>query len=762
MKIAFAAIIKGTDEEADLLSQLLASVRNYVDAAYITITQKNDRVEEVAKFYDCNVSYFEWCNDFAKARNYNFSQVPGEFDYILWADADDTFKGLSELKQYIIDNPADAYAMYYHYEFDKYGLPTVVHPKTQVVKNDGTFKWAGKIHEDLQTDRDISLLMLDGVVRVHHTTNERANQSAQRNMEIAKENMTGDPRDHWNLANAYIGKNEYKNAIEQFKVFLDVSGSEIERYTAMLRVAMMYLHLGDTLHADEYARKAIAVRYDFPDAYYMLGAIQKQSGDKYEAIQSILEGMKKKPPVRSSIVFNPRDYDYNPLMQLASLYWDIGKAKEARVCIEKCIEVQPENENLEAMLNEAKAEEKLQKTVFKHAEVLQKLDGDEFMRKYNSLRKDVREHPILLQIKNIKFVRTETSGKDITYYCGQTPPWTPDTLKTKGVGGSEEAVINLAREWAKNGYNVIVYNNCTEETVYDGVLYRPWYLFNYRDKQDILVLWRSLRMLDYDINASKIFVDVHDAISPAEFLPKRLDKITKVMLKSKAHRDLFPNIPGDKVVIVPNGIDMTMFDGEKERDIYHIINTSSPDRSLSALVRIFPKIKAKEPRARMSWAYGWDIFDIFHKKDKEKMEWKQRMVAEMERAGIENMEKIDHKRIAELNMSAGVYLYPTHFYEIDCVSVRKAQIAGCMPVTSDFAALKTTNKHGIKVKTSYDKDNWCPLYAFDFADDESLDDEYVEAVLHTFKHTNREQMQVWGRMFTPEYVAGIWIEQFKA
>jgi tetratricopeptide (TPR) repeat protein len=759
MKIAFCAIIKGTDKEAGLLSNLLSSVAPYVDGIFITVTQPNETVVGVAEMYNAHVSHFTWTNDFSEARNFNFAQVPPEYDYIMWGDADDEFDGLLKLKELMEANRVDGYVMDYIYDHDKYGMPTVVHPKTMIVANDGTFVWKGKIHEDMDTSRDVSLMKFENIKRIHKTNKERVSESAVRNMEIAKSNLTGDPRDLWNLANAYTGTGEYDKAIETFLNFIKVSGSELERYMALLRVANMYLSLGDSISAEDYARKAIGLFYNYPDGYHTLAQVQKAQGLKKEAIKSSLEGLNKKAPTDSAIVYNPRDYDYNPLMTLAHLYWDTAQFEKARVCLEACAEIQPKNRSLDVMIKEADKEDQLQQKMIALVTEMQSMTDDEFNKKFDSLNDEEKTYPLMLQAKNLRFIKTKTSGKDLVYYCGQTTEWTPEILK-KGIGGSEEAVINLSKEWAKAGYNVTVYNNCGEGGVFDGVTYKPWYTYNYRDKQDILIVWRQLNLLDYDLNVGKIFVDIHDVIREGEFTPKRLAKIDKIFLKSDAHRELFPSVPDEKIVIVPNGMDTELFDEQKERDPYLIINTSSPDRALSALVRIFPKIKAKEPRAKMTWAYGFDIFDLLRKRDKEAMAWKKVMLKKMADAGIENLGKISHKEVADLTLSAGVMLYPTHFMEIDCVSARKAQLGGAHVVCTDFGALKTTVKYGYKIPTTYTKDNWCPPYSLDLADDPERDDEYVEAVLKAFENANRSDMQKWARTFTPSFVARNWQMHF--
>ena len=89
IKIALAMIVKGDDQEAVLLERCLASVSPFVDGIFVTITNlhgenTNTKCIEVANKYNAVVSNFEWVHDFSKARNFNFKQVPKDFDYIMW------------------------------------------------------------------------------------------------------------------------------------------------------------------------------------------------------------------------------------------------------------------------------------------------------------------------------------------------------------------------------------------------------------------------------------------------------------------------------------------------------------------------------------------------------------------------------------------------------------------------------------------------------------------------------------------------------
>src|SRR3990167_5448714 len=82
------------DEPTDMVGRAINSVKDYVDGIFITITKFKDsddssKLEKLLKKYNANISYFTWVYDFSAARNYNISQIPPEYLYLIWIDADD-------------------------------------------------------------------------------------------------------------------------------------------------------------------------------------------------------------------------------------------------------------------------------------------------------------------------------------------------------------------------------------------------------------------------------------------------------------------------------------------------------------------------------------------------------------------------------------------------------------------------------------------------------------------------------------------------
>jgi len=769
MKLALCLIVRGDDKEAELLARCLGYSASYVDGIFITITQPNEKVESVCNLYGAHISRFDWCDDFAKARNFNFSQVPKDYDYIFWLDADDAPRGLERLKDTIKKHKADAYSMMYLYAFDEERNPIVVHQKTRVIKNDGCVEWAGALHEDFKENRSVKRYHIEGIDILHLTDNQRVDLSKTRNLQVAEkmaQDKPNDPRSYWNLGNALRAKGEYERADMVFNAFLKMSKSDDEKYIVRLRMSENAFAQKKLAIAQEHAQYAIGLKPNYPDAYNLMGHICFEQKQYEKALDYFKQGLVKPTPTYQIIVYNPRDYDYTPMMAMAKCYFNLSLPQLALPLLEACLKIYPNNESIKKTVKIMRKESGKADKVLKIIGKLKKInDKNKLKRELDKLPDEFQSHPAICNIRNVHFIKQESSGKDLVIYCGYTEEeWNPETAEKKGIGGSEEAVINLSKELVKLGWNVEVYNNCGyREKQYNGVNFKPYWTWNPRDKQDITILWRHPRPIDYAIN-SKVYVDLHDVVPQGEFNEERLKKIEKIFVKSQAHRELFPDVPDDKFVIIPNGIDVSKFNYVVPKDPYLMLNTSSPDRSIGTLIELFKEVKKRVPQIKMRWAYGWNVFDSAHANDGQIMAWKADVMKRMdETEGWESLGRVNHDEVAKLYQEAVILAYPTEFYEIDCISVRKAQLAGCVPITTDFAALKETNKFGVKIHSEKTKDNWCKDYQYHFGlEDDQAKKEWVDKCVETLQNPpDTFDMRVWAKKFNWQAIAERWNDELK-
>lgn len=133
------------DEEKNL-PRALDSVKDLADEVIVVDTGSRDKTVDVARSFGAKVYFFEWCDDFSKARNESLSHAT--MDYILWLDADDEFerRRSKELKRSLSRYRDCAYHLVV-----RLVTPGSVEEclQTRVFPNRDEFRFEGRIHEQV-------------------------------------------------------------------------------------------------------------------------------------------------------------------------------------------------------------------------------------------------------------------------------------------------------------------------------------------------------------------------------------------------------------------------------------------------------------------------------------------------------------------------------------------------------------------------------------------------------------------------------------
>jgi hypothetical protein len=285
---------------------------------------------------------------------------------------------------------------------------------------------------------------------------------------------------------------------------------------------------------------------------------------------------------------------------------------------------------------------------------------------FDTLPSEIKSFPaVALWRKQQDWASAPPSGRDVVIYTGMGwEMWNPESAKT-GIGGSEEAVIYLARELSTLGWNVKVYgNHGTEPKDYDGVTYVPFWEWSPKEETDIFISWRDASIFDMDIRARKRYLWLHDTNAEADLSESRLEKIDKVIVLSKYHRSLYPNKPDEKFMLSANGIVPEQFNIDVPRNPKKCVYASAPDRGLHCLLQMWPKIREQVPDAELYWAYGWNTFDLAAASNPQLQVLKNEIQMMLRQPGVTELGRIGHKEVAKLMMSSALWLYPTMFTEI--------------------------------------------------------------------------------------------------
>ena len=189
----------------------------------------------------------------------------------------------------------------------------------------------------------------------------------------------------------------------------------------------------------------------------------------------------------------------------------------------------------------------------------------------------------------------------------------------------------------------------------------------------------------------------------------------------------------------------------KKRNLHRVIYTSSPDRGLDILLKLWPKVKEAVFDAELHNFYGWELFDMAYRNNPASMMWKEEVVK-----GLRQQDVYDHGRVPQEQLvselkKSGIWAYPTYFGEINCISALKAQYYGCEPVVINYAALRETVQFGRKVEGDiYEKET-----------QEAFVRELIDALTNPMSDEKRSEMSTWAEQFKWSEVAKTWNELFQ-
>ena len=281
---------------------------------------------------------------------------------------------------------------------------------------------------------------------------------------------------------------------------------------------------------------------------------------------------------------------------------------------------------------------------------------------------------------------------DVIFYTGGYP-FHGRTMEEKGLGGSESALIYIARALAAKGIRVRVFCNCERPGTYDGVRYDDLVDFHiYRNlyKLPVLISSRSLRPFKVDLQAQLRILWIHDDIN-VPFLegerPSRLP-IDRIYAISHWQRDVWSrhfSIPAERFFLTRNGVDLKLFRPAEKRNRNRLIYASRPDRGLNILLKLFPCIRQQVPDAELH-VYTYQLPDD----NLEDPIWQQ-----VRQPGVFVRMGLPKAALAEEMATARLMVYPSTWRETSCIAAIEAQAAGTPIVASTLAALSETVADGV-------------------------------------------------------------------
>lgn len=294
------------------------------------------------------------------------------------------------------------------------------------------------------------------------------------------------------------------------------------------------------------------------------------------------------------------------------------------------------------------------------------------------------------------------------------------TPQIKPLGGTESAMIYMARALAARGNAVSVFCETDAPGTYDGVAYRHWRgfeAFARKNPFDVFISVRGLiPLLAGRWGKLQIYFspDAHDQPFVNQAFSLKFNHegtVYEVGFYPLTHAHHFADavfcvgewqaetfsskfkIPREKIYVAHNGVVLSDFNpkplSEREK---RLVYSSTPFRGLEYLLRAFPKIKKRVPDAKCAVMSGMQVYGMSADEDKRSY---QSIYQLANQSGVQLLGPLPKKEMGEILTSSRVLAYPNTFAETFCIAALEAQASGLPIVSSQLAAMKERVEEGV-------------------------------------------------------------------
>jgi glycosyltransferase involved in cell wall biosynthesis len=663
--IALAVICKNEEQN---FPQLLASVRGCFDEIHVTDTGSTDGTLQLLERYrSANPAdtplfthHFEWVRDFAAARNYAFSHP--KTDYIAWLDLDDVLHNPEAFQDWrdTVMGTQDLWLATYHYGGMKDGVSPCKFMRERVIKNGLGFKWNFFVHEGILPQRadgkPCAIQYATSWSVVHRRTEADQAKDRSRNLQLFEGRGKLPPRMLY-----YYGKELFENGrpLEAFQQLVSaIAEPELEQHDRIMGIqfaCMAAMQCSQFDRAIQLAHQGLQLAPQRAEFHVVIGDALVKQQKIAEAVPFFTAARscqrnEEGSPFAGAIFSHADAYGHYPLHQLARCLFHTGRLTQAKETLLQAAAVGPSVETAQLMAE------------------LEKISQDMSVRDPQELQKT----------------------DEIVISCVPVPScknWDEESLKTRGLGGSETAVIHMARALHElTGRQVRVFNERDHVSEKDGVSYEPiahMYAYFREKAPAVNIAWRH----NFKLTKVPTYIWCHDLC----FIGlEQGPNYTGVLALSEFHkrwlRNVY-NVEEAKIHVTRNGIDPERYLlPAPQRHPHRVVFSSSPDRGLEETIRVMDLVVKEIPDAELHVFYGFNgmlahnlVAEVAHL---------EALIAE--RPWVKFHGNVPQDKLTQAFQSAAVWLYPTKFLETFCITAIEALCAGVHPVVRKFGALPDT------------------------------------------------------------------------
>jgi len=208
--------------ESKNLERCLNSIKTIADEIVVVDTGSTDDTVAIAESFGAKIGHFEWCDDFAAARNHSLELATG--NWALWIDADEelTEESKAAIQRALVRPHFGGFAIeIVNFTDDASEASQYVHTPVRLFRVDPSIRFTGRIHEQIApalAEAGLPWAYLKGAKLLHYgyrPTEMAERGKIERTIGLVEKELTENPENafQWfNLANAYTAANDFANA----------------------------------------------------------------------------------------------------------------------------------------------------------------------------------------------------------------------------------------------------------------------------------------------------------------------------------------------------------------------------------------------------------------------------------------------------------------------------------------------------------------------------------------------------------------------
>lgn len=347
--ISFCSIVKN---EAQYLSAMLDSIINIADEIIIVDTGSTDDTLEIIKSYKLKPYFYQWDNDFSKARNYALSQATKDWIFnidaderlIVKADINDSLALKDHAYMLQIKNVLMGGKEYFYSSY------------TRLFPNFSDFYFKGEVHEYVTREKDHDKSIIKNIELIHLGYNKINENKKYRNINILKKkflNYQDKDNDYYHnkylIGKEYFTLNDFENGLEAYLEYInsDFGSTNVNLANAVTDIINLYYHLNRFDEMIECLEKYGEIGLSNPDfCIYYGDYISNIDKDYQKAIFYYQKALYFKPMNNPGISYTQSSIDYYPCLMIGINYLKLQKYNQAVNYLKKAVAINPTSKAL--------------------------------------------------------------------------------------------------------------------------------------------------------------------------------------------------------------------------------------------------------------------------------------------------------------------------------------------------------------------------------------------------------------------------------